>query len=192
MAPPPQNSSSDLTVGTRAAGEMSPWNMFTEAASHDFYSDSIQGRNGKNFLFQLVSVYLDLGYEDENLLHLNFYRKCQRVEVNIYLSYKICPSSSQSTSHILSTTWTEHHHHKLCSDQSDHCPDYDVVVREVTSFCNQDPLIIFTRAAAASREPPGCFYDKLVRVHDEQGWIFVYLLILCLFLFGLAWMIILN
>ena len=87
MAPPPQNSSSDLTVGTRAAGEMSPWNMFTEAASHDFYSDSIQGRNGKNFLFQLVSVYLDLGYEDENLLHLNFYRKCQRVEVNIYLSY---------------------------------------------------------------------------------------------------------
>ena len=87
MAPPPQNSSSDLTVGTRAAGEMSPWNMFTEAASHDFYSDSIQGRNGKKFLFQLVSVYLDLGYEDENLLHLNFYRKCQRVEVNIYLSY---------------------------------------------------------------------------------------------------------
>ena len=185
MAPPPQNSSSDLTVGTRAAGEMSPWNMFTEAASHDFYSDSIQGRNGKNFLFQLVSVYLDLGYEDENLLHLNFYRKCQRVEVNIYLSYKICPSSSQSTSSPPPQL------HNLCTDPSDHCPDYDVVT-EVTSFCNQDPLIIFTRAAAASREPPGCFYDKLVRVHDEQGWIFVYLLILCLFLFGLTWMIILN
>ena len=31
------------------------------------------------------SVYL--GKEDENLLHLNFYRKCQRVKVKIYLSY---------------------------------------------------------------------------------------------------------
>ena len=148
--------------------------MLTEAASHDFYSDSIQGRNGKNFLFQLVSVYLDLGlgYEDENLLHLNFYRKCQRVEVNIYLSYKICPSSSESTS-----SPQLHHHHNLCTDQCYQCPDYDVVVTEVTSFCNQDPLIIFTRAAAASREQPRCFYDKLVRVHDEQGWIFVRLFV---------------
>ena len=121
------------------------------------------------------SVYnLDPGYEDEILLHLNFYRKCQRVEVNIYLSYKICPSSSQSTS-----SPQLHYHHNLCTDQCYHCPDYDVVVTEVTSFCNQDPLIIFTRAAAASREQPRCFYDKLVRVHDEQGWIFVYLLISC-------------